>query len=456
MFETHRLNMLAIEDEELALVALKNDLKSFGKLSITTHPKAARALIESQPFDVAFVDLNLEGRMEGFALAQELKAKGTYVIIASGYGEKSNLKKGFELSKVNDFIIKPLNPEKINRAMDKFLRFKNSHALLKKIKKQLNTTSPIMDSCAQIIMNCHAGTTPIFLFGPTGSGKQLVAEIIHELNLLPKEKLFHLNCANLPETMIESLLFGHERGAFTGADNKRVGYLEMANGGTLFLDEVATMSRAMQDKIITAVELKRFRRLGSNVELTSNFRLIAATSSDIQEDIRRGLFRSDLFFRLNGTHITIPALKARIDDLENIINSFQATYAPTQVLYLSEHVLEKLKAYHWPGNIRELKNMVISWLDQGKSFVDLHDLPEQIFKTKTENLSFVTDQQIEQIKEMGMKSFITHLRDETIIRVFWLNGGNYRKTGSQLQINTSQIYKALGKEEKIHEPDLIS
>jgi DNA-binding NtrC family response regulator len=456
MFETKNLNILIIEDHNLAIDALRHNLRGIGKLTVATNSNSARSIIATQTFDLAFVDLNLHGKMDGFEIAKELKEQGVYVIIASGFGEKIHLKKGFELSKANDYIMKPLSSDKTKLAMERYLRHKNSKVIRSQIQAALHTQSPSMDSCIQHIQSIYGGTTPIYLFGPTGVGKQVVAELIHELSNLPKDKFFQINCASIPETIIESLLFGHERGAFTGADSKRIGYLEMANGGTLFLDEVATMSRAMQDKIITAIEQKKFRRVSSNIEIESNFRLIAATSSDIAEEIRLGNFRSDLFFRLNGTHITIPSLKARIDDLEILIQCIKENHSSDRILYISDTVMDQLKKYHWPGNIRELKNIILHWLESDKSFVDIHNLPKEFFSSPESTSDFVSNTQIDLIKEIGMRSFITKIRDEVILRVYKANGGHLRKTASQLQVNTSQIYKALGIKEKVHEPDYIA
>jgi len=453
MKHQNTLQILIVEDCPLALDALKLELNEFGKLHVATNSIKANQLISEKKFDVAFIDLNLDGEMIGFEIAKDLIDRGTYTIISSGHKDREFLKQGFEVIGVRDYITKPFFADNIKKAMERFLQIHHSAEFDLLIRSTLHTNSKVMDDAIQLIKTTYSGNSPIYLFGPTGTGKQLVAELIHKLKFKTPAGFHHINCSSIPENLIESHLFGHEKGAFTGANNRNIGFLEKANSGTLFLDEVASMSRNVQDKIITAIELKRFRRVGSNIEIESDFRLIAATSSNIFDEINKGNFRSDLFFRLNGSFITLPSLKERIDDLDEIIQGIRKKYFPERILYFNTQTAEILKKYDWPGNIRELKNMVFQWMERGKSFIDQTDLPSQIFESKASNKGGVskilTPEQNDYIKKHGLKALEKFIRVEAILESYE-ETGSIRQTGSILRIHTDQVYFALGKKRKKH------
>lgn len=306
-----------------------------------------------------------------------------------------------------------------------------------------------MNQVIDIVKYSYIGESPVYLFGQTGTGKQVVAEIIHELKYDNLDKFYHFNCASVQDSVIESELFGHEKGSFTGADKRKIGLLEHANGGTLFLDEIATMSKSMQNKIITAVELKKFRRVGGLQDVTSKFRLIAATSSDLADEVAKGNFRSDLFFRLNGTHINIPSLKDRKEDIELIIESILDGASRGRKIYFTNDAEEVLHNYDWPGNIRELKNLILQLTEKNKAKIELHDLPSYVIENidifSKSKLKLLTKKHIQHINELGLNEFVNQVKKEAIEHYLSIHNNQIRKTCRKLQMGHKTIYAFMNK-----------
>lgn len=445
-----KLKILIIEDDKLSVDLLTYQLKSFGEVIVCRSEKDyLRFIAKNHSIDLAFVDLDIEGKCLGFKFAKQLHDLGAYTIIATGHTLKDSIKRGYEYSQVNDYITKPYDAATILNCLERFNSQKNSLAVEKKIKDKIKSNSPSMKDVIEVLRYVHLGQSPVYLFGQTGVGKQIIAELIHELKHTQLDNFYHFNCAAVSDSIIESELFGHEKGSFTGASSQKIGLLEKANGGTLFLDEISTMSKTMQNKLITALELKKFRRVGSTNDVHSNFRLIAATSSDLSEEVSKGNFRSDLFFRLNGTHIKVPSLKERKEDLEGLIDFFLQQLAKGRAIYLAEDVLKMLKKYDWPGNVRELRNLIQTWVERNKSKVELSDIPtyivnnEDIFNKSKPSL--LNKKQINYIKDFGLNTFINQLKEESVDYFYQSNSQKIRKTARDLQIHTDQIYFHLNK-----------
>jgi DNA-binding NtrC family response regulator len=438
------LKILVVEDDALNRDLICTLLKGYGEITDAETGDEAVDLLSFNKFDIAFVDLDLHGKQEGFRVAKFAKDKACYTVILSGHKDQISIKKAFEFSNCDNYLFKPANVSMVSEVLSHFCTQSSYFKIDSLIAKSFRTSSQKLNEVLEIVKSVYQGQSPIYIFGETGTGKQVLAELIHELKFGDKKGFYHLNCSALADTILESELFGHVKGAFTGAHSKKMGLLEKANGGTLFLDEIATMSPLMQNKIITAIETKRFKPVGGTQEIESNFRLIAATSSNLSEEVQAGKFRQDLFFRINGVHLTMPSLKERKEDLEELIEKISQEHSSQRALYLSNEIKKILMKYEWPGNIRELKNLINAWLDRGIIKPAHKDVPPHIINnenvfTKT-RYRYLTKKQIQQINELGFKEFIKRIELEAIEVAYKKNKKKVRATAKSLQIHTDKVY----------------
>jgi len=444
MNQIRRLKILVVEDDSLNRDLICTLLRGYGDIQEAATLEEAFDLLSFNHFDIAFVDLDLHGKPSGFKIARETKSKSIYTVILSGQKDQASIKKAFDFSECDNYLFKPANISMVKEVMNHFGNQSEVLKLDQLIKDAFATNSSKLDEVLSVVKTIYKGQTPIYILGETGTGKQVLAELIHKLKFGTLEGFYHLNCAAISDTIIESELFGHVKGAFTGADSKKIGLFEKADGGTLFLDEIATMSPLMQNKIITAIETKKFKPVGSTKEVESNFRLLAATSSNLSDEVQLGKFRQDLFFRINGVHLKMPSLRERKEDLDLLIEKIAQDHSSQRALYLSKDVSKALQDYDWPGNIRELKNLIYSWLDRSISKPELKDVPSHIIKNenifaKTKH-RYLTKKQIQQIEEMGLKEFLKELELEAIEVAFKKNRKKVRATAKSLQIHTDKVY----------------
>jgi len=443
------LKILVVEDDALNRDLICTLLKGHGEITEAETGDEAVDLLSFNKFDIAFVDLDLHGKQEGFRVAKTAKDKGCYTVILSGQKDQVSIKKAFEFSNCDNYLFKPANVSMVSEVLSHFCAQSSHIKVDSLIAKSFKTSSQKLNDILEIVKSVYQGQSPIYIFGETGTGKQVLAELIHELKFGDKKGFYHLNCSALTDTILESELFGHVKGAFTGADSKKMGLLEKANGGTLFLDEIATMSPLMQNKIITAIETKRFKPVGGTQEIESNFRLIAATSSNLSDEVQAGKFRQDLFFRINGVHLTMPSLKERKEDLEGLIEKISQEHSSQRALYLSNEIKKVLMKYEWPGNIRELRNLINAWLDRGIIKPALKDVPTHI--VNNENIfskvkyHFINKKQIQQIKEMGLREFIKEFELEAIETIYKENRKKVKPTAKALNVHTDKVYWYLNK-----------
>lgn len=444
MNEMKKLKILVVEDDGLNRDLICTLLRGHGDIQEASTDEEAQDLLSFTKFDLAFVDLDLHGKPAGFKLARIAKDKGIYTVILSGQKDKASIKKAFDYSECDNYLYKPANLTMVRDVME---HFTNQSGVLKQdklISATFPTNSSKLSDLLDTAKTVYKGQTPIYIFGETGTGKQVLAELIHKLKFENLNDFHHLNCAAISDNIIESELFGHMKGAFTGADSRKIGLFEKANGGTLFLDEIATMSPLMQNKIITAIETKKFKPVGSTKEVESHFRLIAATSSNLTDEVQIGKFRQDLFFRINGVHLKMPALRERKEDLEVLTEAISQSHTSQKALYLNKEVEKYLRDYDWPGNIRELKNLLFSWLDRNISKPEVKDIPAHIIKNenifaKTKH-RYLTKKQVQQIEAMGLKEFLKELELEAIEVAYLKNKKKVRATAKKLQVHTDRVY----------------
>jgi two-component system response regulator HydG len=319
---------------------------------------------------VVLTDVRLPGA-DGVAVLRAALERdaGTSVVLMTAYGSIETAVEAMRLGAF-DFLQKPLDLEQIElrvarafehrRLLDEVSELRAERAARGAVREVV-AESPALRAAVELASRVAPTRSTVLLTGETGTGKEVIAGLIHRLSPRAQGPLVKVNCAALPETLLESELFGHERGAFTGADRQRIGRFEQATGGTLFLDEVGDMSPATQAKLLRVLQEQEFHRLGGTRPLRTDARIVAATNQDLAERIREGVFREDLYFRLNVIQIHLPPLRERPEDLLALAHRFVHHFArelDRPVRGFSEGALRRLRSHRWPGNVRELHNAI--------------------------------------------------------------------------------------------------
>lgn len=360
--------MLVVDDEEGIRESLFGILEDEGYEVITagTGEDAVKTVREQAP-DLIILDVWLPG-MDGIKTLEDIKAirRDVPVIMISGHG---NIEIAVKATKVGayDFLEKPLSLERIllscKRAIERGRLEKENRDLREDLIgkwRLVGSSAPIKALRSQIDMAAK-GSSRVLITGESGTGKELVARLLHGMGNRSDKPFIEVNCAAMPHELIESELFGHEKGSFTGAFEKKKGKFELADGGTLFLDEIGDMSPQTQAKVLRVIETQEFQRVGGNANITVDVRIIAATNKNLVEEVKKGNFREDLFFRLNVIPISAPPLRDRREDIPMLVEYFVQTLAAEYgraPIELSPEAMARLREYGWPGNIRELKNLV--------------------------------------------------------------------------------------------------
>jgi DNA-binding NtrC family response regulator len=326
--------------------------------------------LEQVPFDILFVDIKMPG-MDGIELLQKVKSEypETIVIIITAYGSIESAIKAMKTG-ASDYLLKPFKPDYLSLVLEKVTRqqqltdefnFLKGH--IERITRFDNIIgqSPPMQDIFNIIPDIAESDASILLTGETGTGKELIARAIHAKSPRAHCPFIAINCGAVPDSLLESELFGHLKGAFTDAAYSRKGFLEVVSGGTLFLDEVGEISPKMQIDLLRVLEEKQITRIGSSEPLAVDFRLISATRRNVEEAVEQGEFREDFYYRINVIRLHVPPLRERIEDTALLVNHFLQKYSQDtakRVDRVSDETLEILKTYAWPGNVRELENAI--------------------------------------------------------------------------------------------------
>jgi DNA-binding NtrC family response regulator len=362
--------ILIVEDETSCREGLKRLLEAWGYRAETAESaEQALDIIDTVNPTAIITDLVLPG-ITGIELVRKLRYEYPVpVIMLSGQGTIETAVEATKLG-VEYFLEKPVEPEKLRVLLEKMAE---TWELLSEIRRlraelrdkgsfgRLDGISEKMREVFRQIETVAPSPLSILLVGESGTGKELVARTLHDLSPQNRNEFIALNCAAIPATLLESEIFGHERGAFTGAVQRKIGCFEMAHKGMLFLDEIAEMDEALQAKLLRVLQEQRFRRIGGREVIEADVRVIAATNRDPKEAIAEGKLREDLYYRLNAFIIQLPPLRERVEDIQFLANILGRDYAKrtgTQVPKLSRNALYRMMAYPWPGNVRELKNVI--------------------------------------------------------------------------------------------------
>jgi DNA-binding NtrC family response regulator len=366
-----RGRVLIVDDEANARAALGEILRDEGYATETAADgfKALGKLEEFSP-DVILTDLKMPG-LDGMAFMEKARAAvpGAVFVVMTAFGTIHGavdaVKRGAE-----NYLTKPLEPEAVTavveRAMEKARLFSETRVLRDRLRERnvaghIVSADPKMDAVLELVSQVGPSRASVLITGESGTGKELVAEALHAASPRAKQPFVRLHCAALAESLLESELFGHERGAFTGAVARREGRFKQADGGTLFLDEIGEIPPGTQVKLLRFLQERAFERVGGNETVRVDVRILAATHKDLRAEIKKGSFREDLFYRLNVVSVEIPPLRDRRGDILPLVQFFLARYAEENgktISGLTQSASARMTAYDWPGNVRELENAV--------------------------------------------------------------------------------------------------
>jgi DNA-binding NtrC family response regulator len=366
-----KMSIMVVDDEEIVRESLCQWFKKSGHV-VETASSGFEALdkLEKHLFQLLFVDIKMP-EMDGIELLEKVKTEypDSMVVIITAYGSIESAVKAMRIG-ASDYLLKPFKPDQLSLVMERIshqkkLLFEHDYlkGRLEKITQFDNIIgqSPAMEDIFRLIPDVAQSDSSILLTGETGTGKELVAKAIHAKSRRAHLPFIAINCGALPDTLLETELFGHQKGVFTGATHARKGFLEVVSGGTLFLDEIGEISPKMQIDLLRVLEEKKITSIGSREPIDVDFRLISATSQDLGKAITDGLFREDFFYRINVIMIDIPPLKKRKEDIPLLIQHFLEKYGHETTKHVdrvTRDAMELLKRYDWPGNVRELENAV--------------------------------------------------------------------------------------------------
>ena len=411
----------------------------------------ALELLDQFAFDIVITDLRMPG-VDGGRVVQSAieRYPGIVVIVITGYGTVKDAVEAIKRG-ASDFIAKPFQFDELVHVLDKALeqrRLTSENAYLRSQLEEryqfggiLGRSRP-MQALFQMLETVARSSSTILVTGETGTGKEIVARAIHHNSPRRAHRFVALNCSAIPETLLEAELFGHVRGAFTGAVGTRQGRFEQAHKGTLFLDEVGTMSVALQMKLLRALQEREFERVGDNQTIKVDVRVIAATNSDLARMVAEGGFREDLFYRLNVIPIELPPLRERRDDIPLLVKHFLAKFAPETPMHVSQGAMRALMAYPWPGNVRQLENAVerAVALSDGRQEITSTDLPSEVQSTpQTATTPFV------EFPEDGLDlpRYLASIERDLINRALERTGNNRNRAADLLRIKRTTLVEKL-------------
>jgi len=384
-----KISILIVDDEESVRDSLYNWFIEDGYIvECAENAKEALSILESRNFDIILADLKMPG-MDGLEMQRRIRSlnKDAIVIIMTAFASVDSAVRALK-DGAYDYVTKPFDPDDLshlirNATKQITLRAENE-ALKKKVISLENVDDIIGNSTAMMkvlkeVESVAQSNSSVIIIGESGTGKELIARAIHSNSPRKYFPMVSVHCGALTESLLESELFGHEKGAFTGAMYNRKGRFEMADGGTIFLDEIATISTKMQIELLRVLETKSFMRVGGNKEISSDFRVICATNRDLKKMVENGTFREDLYYRLNVVSITVPPLRERIEDIPLLVDYFIKKYCTSMsrdLITIDPAALARLEEFEFPGNVRELENMIerAIVIGNGKE-IHLKDLP---------------------------------------------------------------------------------
>lgn len=443
-----------IDDDEDVLLAAKMLLKKYGhQVIIDKNPNKIPFLLNNDTYDVILLDMNFSkdttSGKEGFEWLKQIKEKDpdAVVIMITAFGDVEMAVRALKEG-ATDFILKPWQNEKLIATISTAIKLKQSYNEVDKLRKakqmleeqisqpfrDIIGNSPSIKEVFTLIDKVAATDANVLILGENGTGKELVARAIHQKSLRKDNSFVSVDMGAITETLFESELFGHKKGAFTDARENRTGRFELANGGTLFLDEIGNLSMTLQSKLLTALQSRQITRVGSNGPVDVDIRLICATNMPLHQMVDEGKFRQDLLYRINTVEIRIPPLCERVDDIPMLADHFLNFYTKKyhkDVVSFSEAAIAKLKKYAWPGNIRELQHSI----ERAVIMADSPTLQESDFLFNRKGGSSTESDTLN----------LDDVEKAAVVKAIQLHSGNISKAADELGLTRASLYRRMEK-----------
>jgi DNA-binding NtrC family response regulator len=444
--------ILVAEDDTATHEEWRELLESWGyKVAAAEDGDRALDLIKTFDPHILLTDLKMPKR-DGLQLLRDINDLGLRLVtlVISGAGDIPEAVEAIKLGAL-DYMRKPIDPPHLRQLLKTLTDYIDTREENRLLRRQLSEAGQVglmfgkslaMRRVIASIEQLADSSASVVITGESGTGKELAARTIHDLSPRRGAPYIGVNCAAMPDTLIESELFGHERGAFTGADRRKEGCFELANGGTLLLDELGEMKIELQAKLLRVIEEQRLRRVGGTTEIPLDVRVLAASNRDMERAVKEGRLREDLYYRLSVFSITMPPLRDRIEDVPLLAESFIKYYSERdhkQIVGASEETLNALKNHPWPGNVRQLRNVIERALVIAKGpMITPADLPNEFKAGKSESGQF----------QVRLGTTIDENERELIIRTIEFAGGNKTRAAEILGISAKTLYNKLERYEK--------
>ncbi len=444
-----KFTILIIDDEENIRNGLEANFEMEDyNVKTASNGKDGLQLVKKGDIDLVITDLKMDG-ISGEDVVRHIvtETPGIPVIVLTGHG---SIEEAVDLMTKGAFyfLTKPLDLDQLNLIVKRALENRElsiSHTMLKKQLEEVKSSGKMIGKSAEmqklyeLIKKVAPSRASVLVTGESGVGKELVADAIHNLSPRKDKSLIKVHCAALSETLLESELFGHEKGSYTGADSMKKGRFELAHGGTIFLDEIGEINLSTQVKLLRVLQERKFERVGGEETIEVDVRIIAATNRNLEEEVKAGRFREDLYYRLNVVHLKVPSLRERKDDIPLLVDSFIEKYAKDNEKNISgidSHARAALYKYDWPGNIRQLQNCIESAVVMcSGSVITLDDLPPSISGALGE-----------QMISIPLGTTLEEAENIIIEQTLAANKGNKSKTAEILGIGRKTLYRKFGQE----------
>jgi len=460
MTEMRKRNILVVEDEVKMQRILEVNLRDTYNVLLANNGEQALDVVKGNDVNLILTDMKMPGK-DGLSLLHDVKefAPDIPVILITAYGTIESAVKAMKEG-AYDYILKPLKMDEIEVVIEKAL----AHARLidenRYLREELRSTygfgniisvNPKMVQILGLIGQIANSKATVLLQGESGTGKELVARAIHYNSQRAKGPFIVVNCSAIPRELLESELFGHEKGAFTGATRVKLGSFELADTGTLFLDEIGEMQRELQVKILRALEGHRFMRIGGTEEIDVDVRVITATNRDLKEAVATGDFREDLYYRLNVVCVDLPPLRERREDIPRLAAHFMEKYeaeSKGQVGGISDEAMRILERYHWPGNVRELENCILRGMVLAKTGrMEVGDFPKEVVEgaMPAEVYAPRNAEELKLMKKRERERVTGQIEKQFIVEALQRNKGNISRSASDVGMDRRQFQNLIRK-----------
>lgn len=450
--QAKEVRALVIEDSWLEASLIKDylqiELKKNGfdpSIDSAETEKESYKALSKNDYDIVVFDIDLDRRGAGLDLLDRFSSKITLPVISSARQSSQSVTKAYK-SGCAHFLQKPVKESKIETIVSEFKKKTASRDITRLIQSKYITQD--IETINELTKIISCGNTNTHITGPTGVGKQVVAELIHEINKSSNLPFIERNCSSVSESLADSFLFGHKKGSFTGASEDRKGIFELANGGTIFLDEIDKTPKAFQAKLLKVIEQKEIIAVGADIPKKVEFTLITASSSDLNSLVEKDLFLPDLWERLQGEVIHLKGLSERPKDIGHQLNHFIRTHSSGRLFVISDEAQDFLNRYSWPGNTRELKSLVDRFQKKNVKLLEMSDLKFLEQKIIKQQYGLLNPQILKIAETDGLASALEEISREVIQYFYQQNHQKKRPTIRQLGISPHTLYKYLSESKK--------